>query len=111
MRIAACHKQTDWVQKELALRWRVRSKDGRKGTRTPGLTTSRKLSGRDVSHILFYYVYALFKIAVIAQQIYARYKRGYTKDERFAGLIFAVQALGRTTVRAIAKGRIDCLGD
>jgi len=68
-------------------------------------------SGRDVSHMLFYYVYALFKIAVIAQQIYFRYKQGFSKDERFAGLIFGVHVLGQTAVRAIEKARIDRLGN
>jgi len=67
------------------------------------------LSGRDISNILFYYVYALFKIAVIVQQIYARYKAGFTKDERFARLIDAVRVLGKTAVLAINKGRIDDL--
>jgi aminoglycoside phosphotransferase (APT) family kinase protein len=67
-------------------------------------------SGRDVSHVLFYYVYALFKIAVIVQQIYQRYKLGFTQDERFANLIVFVQVLGKTAARAIEKGHIDRLG-
>jgi aminoglycoside phosphotransferase (APT) family kinase protein len=67
-------------------------------------------SGRDVSGILFYYVYGLFKIAVIAQQIYFRYKQGLTHDERFARLIGAVRILGRTAFRAIDVRRIDHLG-
>jgi len=66
-------------------------------------------TGRDVSNILFYYVYGLFKIAVIAQQIYYRYKQGLTKDERFAALIGAVRILGHTAARALDKGRIDRL--
>ena len=66
-------------------------------------------TGRDVSRIVFYYVYGLFKIAVIAQQIYYRYKQGLTKDERFAGLLDAVRILGRTASRAIEQGRIDRL--
>jgi len=66
-------------------------------------------TGRDVSHLVFFYVYGLFKIAVIAQQIYYRYRQGLTKDERFAGLIDAVRILGRTASRAIEKGRIDRL--
>jgi aminoglycoside phosphotransferase (APT) family kinase protein len=68
-----------------------------------------RLSGRDVSNILFYYVYALWKIAVIVQQIYARYKAGFTRDERFARLIDAVRVLGRTATLAIEKRRIDDL--
>jgi aminoglycoside phosphotransferase (APT) family kinase protein len=66
-------------------------------------------SGQDISNILFYYVYGLFKIAVIAQQIYYRYKQGLTRDERFAAMIGSVRLLGRTAARAIEKGRIDRL--
>jgi aminoglycoside phosphotransferase (APT) family kinase protein len=66
-------------------------------------------TGRDVSDILFYYVYGLFKIAVIAQQIYYRYQQGLTKDERFAALIGAVRILGHTAAQALDKGRIDRL--
>ncbi len=68
-------------------------------------------SGRDVSGILFYYVFGLFKIAVIAQQIYYRYRQGLTRDERFAALLGAVRVLGRTTAAAIARNRIDRLAD
>ena len=66
-------------------------------------------SGCNVSDILFYYVYGLFKVAVIAQQIYYRYKQGLTKDERFAAMIGAVRTLGRTAGLALDKGRIDQL--
>jgi aminoglycoside phosphotransferase (APT) family kinase protein len=66
-------------------------------------------SGRDVSGILFYFVYGLFKIAVIAQQIYYRYKQGLTHDERFVTLLGAVRILGHTASQAIQKGRIDRL--
>jgi aminoglycoside phosphotransferase (APT) family kinase protein len=67
-------------------------------------------SSRDVSGILFYYVFGLLKIAVIAQQIYYRYKQGLTRDERFAAMIGAVRLLGRTAAQAIDQGRIDRLG-
>ena len=66
-------------------------------------------SGRDVSRILFYYVFGLLKIAVIAQQIYYRYQQGLTRDERFAGMIGAVRLLGATAARATELGRIDRL--
>jgi aminoglycoside phosphotransferase (APT) family kinase protein len=66
-------------------------------------------TGRDVSEIVFAYVFGLFKIAVIAQQIYYRFKQGLTKDPRFAGMLPAVFLLGRTAVSAIDKGRIDRL--
>lgn len=41
-------------------------------------------SGRDISNIHFYLTFAYFKLAVIAQQIYLRYFKGQTKDERFS---------------------------
>jgi len=66
-------------------------------------------SGKDISNICFYYVYALFKIAVIVQQIYARYTAGFTKDERFASFIYAVGVLGRKAIQVIEKERIDNL--
>jgi aminoglycoside phosphotransferase (APT) family kinase protein len=76
-------------------------------TALPGNLTRKELaeryaqkSGRDPSNITFYYVYALFKIAVIVQQIYARYKAGYSQDARFAGMIFAVQVLSRAAKQA-----------
>jgi aminoglycoside phosphotransferase (APT) family kinase protein len=40
-------------------------------------------TGRDVSLINYYEVFALFKLAVVLQQIYVRFHRGQTQDERF----------------------------
>jgi aminoglycoside phosphotransferase (APT) family kinase protein len=40
-------------------------------------------SGRDVSNISYYEVFAIFKLAVVLQQIYVRFHRGQTNDERF----------------------------
>lgn len=67
-------------------------------------------AGRSLDHVLFYYVYALFKVAVILQQIYARYKRGHTSDPRFAIMIEGVKLLARQAQRAMELGRIDRLG-
>jgi aminoglycoside phosphotransferase (APT) family kinase protein len=52
-------------------------------------------SGRDLSNILFYETFALFKIAVVIQQIYARYARGQTDDPRFAHFDVRVAHLAR----------------
>jgi aminoglycoside phosphotransferase (APT) family kinase protein len=41
-------------------------------------------TGSDVGDILWYQVFAAFKLAVIIQQIYIRYVRGQTRDTRFA---------------------------
>jgi aminoglycoside phosphotransferase (APT) family kinase protein len=68
-------------------------------------------SGRDLSNIVFYFVYGLFKNAVILQQIYTRYRKGHTKDERFAGLIQMVYAYADMAERAIERGRIHRLFD
>jgi len=68
-------------------------------------------SGRQVGSILFYYVFALFKIAVIVQQIYKRYVEGSTSDPRFATLINWVRVMAHQAGRALEKGRIDRLGE
>jgi aminoglycoside phosphotransferase (APT) family kinase protein len=52
-------------------------------------------SGRDLGAIVFYYCFGLFKTAVVAQQIYSRWKQGLTRDERFGNFIHAVQMLIR----------------
>ncbi|MCB0596521.1 MAG: phosphotransferase family protein [Lewinellaceae bacterium] len=66
-------------------------------------------SGRHVGDPLFYYVYGAFKIGVIVQQIYARYRKGHTRDERFANLIEAVRFFGQLGRRALDRGRISGL--
>jgi aminoglycoside phosphotransferase (APT) family kinase protein len=67
-------------------------------------------SGRSAPSILFHYVFALFKIAVIVQQIYRRYVDGATHDARFASLPGWVRVLATQASRALDKGRIDRLG-
>jgi aminoglycoside phosphotransferase (APT) family kinase protein len=66
-------------------------------------------SGRDSSHLVFYFVYGLFKNAVIVQQIYARYRKGLTQDERFARLDEMVLAYGQLAALAIERGRVTRL--
>ncbi|MCK0144911.1 phosphotransferase family protein [Arenibacter sp. F26102] len=66
-------------------------------------------SGQAVNDVIFYYVYGLFKIAVIIQQIFFRYKKGFTQDQRFAKLIDGVTLLGEISHMAIAKKRLDNL--
>jgi aminoglycoside phosphotransferase (APT) family kinase protein len=63
-------------------------------------------SGRDLSALGFYYTFGLFKIAVIAQQIYYRWKQGLTKDPRFAHLLVAIQVLGQQAARVVETGRV-----
>lgn len=60
-------------------------------TDTPGFMTRREFmqryaerSGRDISDMHWHMVFGYFKLAVILQQIYARWHAGQTRDERFA---------------------------
>ncbi|NRD80350.1 phosphotransferase family protein [Bacillus sp. BRMEA1] len=55
-------------------------------TRRDFIELYAKKSGRDVSDLHFYLTFAYFKLAVIVQQIYYRFKKGQTNDQRFAGL-------------------------
>ncbi|UJL45543.1 phosphotransferase family protein [Virgibacillus sp. NKC19-16] len=64
-----------------------------------------KKSGRDVSKIHFYLTFAYFKLAVICQQIYFRYKKGQTNDQRFARLNEYVDSLVHHALNS-AKGVI-----
>jgi aminoglycoside phosphotransferase (APT) family kinase protein len=63
-------------------------------------------SGRDVGRIRFHYVLGTFKVAVIAQQIYARYAAGLTADRRFAAMIVAVRALAALGEREIEAPKL-----
>jgi aminoglycoside phosphotransferase (APT) family kinase protein len=78
-------------------------------TRQQVLERYMAASGREVKQPLFYYVYGLFKIAVIIQQIYARYRQGHTQDTRFAKLDQVVRDCGQLAVLALAKDRISGL--
>ncbi len=83
-------------------------------TWTPGNLTRQEVveryarrRGMEVPDMLFYYVFGAFKIGVIVQQIYARYKKGYTQDPRFAGLIHVVQACAANAEKAMQSGKIS----
>jgi len=82
-------------------------------TTLPGSLTRAELvqryserTGRDVSNITFYYVLALFKTAVIVQQIYYRYYHGLTRDARFASLLEVTKTLLRAAVRSAESGHV-----
>jgi aminoglycoside phosphotransferase (APT) family kinase protein len=76
-------------------------------TTLPGTLTRAELvsryahaTGSDVSNMVFYRVLALFKVAVIIQQIYYRYHHGLTKDPRFASLPEVVKVALRAALRS-----------
>lgn len=76
-------------------------------TREEVLNRYASLTGEDINHFLFYYVFGSFKIAVIVQQIYARYRKGFTEDPRFASLIYVVRACAENAKKAISYNRIS----
>jgi aminoglycoside phosphotransferase (APT) family kinase protein len=63
-------------------------------------------TGRRLDHIVFYYAFGLFKTAVVAQQIYWRWKQGLTSDPRFEPFLLAVAALCDQAAQAIDRGSI-----
>jgi aminoglycoside phosphotransferase (APT) family kinase protein len=52
-------------------------------TRDQFLQRYAEQTGRDLTHIGYHEVLGIFKLAVILQQIYYRFHRGQTQDERF----------------------------
>jgi aminoglycoside phosphotransferase (APT) family kinase protein len=62
-----------------------------------------ELSGRAVRDYEYLYCFGLFRLAVIAQQIYYRYYHGQTRDPRFAAMIPAVWALVEAAEKIIGK--------
>ena len=82
-------------------------------TRAPGAMTRIEVAecyaectGRAPGNLVFYYAFGLFKLAVIAQQIYYRHKQGLTKDPRFGALIMAVAALATRATDSIAAEKV-----
>jgi aminoglycoside phosphotransferase (APT) family kinase protein len=59
-------------------------------------------SGRSLDHLRFYYAFGLFKTAVVAQQIYFRYRKGLTRDPRFAAFEQGVRALAAQAGRVVS---------
>ncbi len=77
-------------------------------THLPGALTRREvvqryIAGTDIAEddLRFYFVYGLFRLAGIAQQIYYRYYHGQSRDERFRHFDKAVAGLERAARRAM----------
>ncbi len=77
-------------------------------TMMPGSMTRQELftrysekTGFTTDHLHFYCGYGLFKLAVIIQQIYARFVRGNTQDPRFAELDKTVGQLAERGLQVI----------
>jgi aminoglycoside phosphotransferase (APT) family kinase protein len=64
-------------------------------TRNEFLHRYAERTGRDVTHVGYHEVLGVFKLAVILQQIYYRFRCGQTKDERFRHFDVRVRGLVR----------------
>ena len=60
-------------------------------------------TGLDLDAIAWYHVFGVFKLVVIVQQIYIRYVRGQTQDERFAGYDERVRDLAHKGVQLMSS--------
>jgi aminoglycoside phosphotransferase (APT) family kinase protein len=63
-------------------------------------------SGRDLSSMHFYMTFAYFKMAVILQQIYVRWKRGQTQDNRFSLFDSHIRTLINHAAQLAENGKI-----
>lgn len=75
-------------------------------TRAEIVEAYARCSGRDVAHVDFYQVLALYKLAVISEGIYARYLQGKTLGDGFEGMQRAADGLAQRAL-AIADASSD----
>ena len=79
----------------------------------PGFPTRAKIveryaagTGFDLENWRWYFAFGIFKLIVILQQIYIRYLRGQTQDERFAHFGDRILAMADKGV-AVMEGRLS----
>ncbi len=72
-------------------------------TRNEQVSLYAEKTGIKIDNFDFYYCFGLFRLAVIAQQIYYRFFHGQTKDERFKSLIFAIKILEGVATKVMQK--------
>lgn len=75
-------------------------------TREEMVARYQEKTGIEVSDFDYYYVFGMFRLAVIAQQIYKRYVEGKTRDERFAAFGIFVQILNAACEQVIDKSKL-----
>jgi len=63
-------------------------------------------TGRDIGNYDFYYVFGLFRLAIIAQQIYYRYKLGQSKNPRYEAFGLFVTVLSQVAEGVIQKSSL-----
>ena len=62
-------------------------------------------TGRNLEHIHWYEILGIFKLAVILQQIYFRYRQGQTQDERFKHFDLRVASLVNDAMQLMERHR------
>ena len=79
----------------------------------PGMLTREEIArvygekaDREISNLDFYYVFGLFRLAGIVQQIYYRWKLGQTKNPRFASFGMFVSVLAQVADGVIQKSKL-----
>lgn len=75
-------------------------------TRAEAIDYYASKSPLNLENMIFYYTYGLFKVAVIAQQIYKRFTMGFAQDPRFSALIHVVDACGKKAMNSIQTNKI-----
>jgi len=79
----------------------------------PGMFTRQEVveyyaekTGREIPNADYYYVFGLFRLAVIAQQIYYRFKLGQTANPKFRAFGMFVAVLNQVAERVIDRSSI-----
>jgi aminoglycoside phosphotransferase (APT) family kinase protein len=85
----------------------------RQPSNAPGMLTRQQFvdyyaerAGIQIDNFDFYYVYGLFRLAGIVQQIYYRFFHGQTKDKRFAQFIMMNKLLEQMALQVIGKSTL-----
>ncbi len=94
-----------WVHASSARRDSIASVTNREGyfTREEIIKNYAEKTNFDLTDITFYEVFAVFKLAVVIQQIFYRYFKGQTDDARFAQLNERVEWLAQIGTKLIEK--------
>ncbi len=74
-------------------------------TRAEVVERYARRTGLDLDGVAWYHVFGVFKLVVIVQQIYIRFLRGQTHDQRFTLYDERVRDLARKGVVLLATGR------
>jgi len=85
----------------------------RQPSNAPGMLTRREFvdyyaqrSGIQIDNYDFYYIYGLFRLAGIVQQIYYRYYHGQTQDKRFAPFVQMNALLEQMSLKVIRQSSL-----